>query len=204
MKLFWDERYAEEGLAYGAKPNAFVREYLEGRQPGRILFPCDGQGRNSIYAAKLGWEVDAFDYSPVARESALKQAESAGVEIRYWVQDILAYKPEPDTYDVVFLCYVHLKPEWREAVYPLLIKAIKPGGELAMEAFTKTQLAYQKVSGGPANADLLYSTDIVRDDFRDLDTIQLEAFHTELNEGKYHVGPADIVRYIGRKTAPGK
>ena len=202
MKEFWNQRYGETGLAYGPEPNRFVREYLDGKEPGRILFPCEGQGRNAIYAARLGWQVDAFDYSEVAQQTALGQASAAGVAINYNVQDILEYNAEPGIYDIVFLCYVHLKPEWRESVYPELIKGLKSRGELVMEAFTKTQLAYQSISGGPANESLLYTPEIVRKDFENLHEVYLEEFKTELNEGKYHVGPAHVLRYIGRKETP--
>ena len=199
MKEFWDQRYAESGLAYGEEPNEFVREYLEGREPGKILFPCEGQGRNAVYAARLGWDVEAFDYSEVARQSALKQASLAGVEIDYQVRDVLEFHAEPGVYDIVFLCYVHLKPEWREQAYPQFVKGLKNGGELVMEAFTKTQLAYQPISGGPANEALLFTLEIVRQDFHGLKEVYLDDFKTELNEGKYHVGPAHILRYVGRK-----
>ncbi len=199
MKEFWDQRYAEEGLAYGEKPNEFVREYLEGREPGRILFPCEGQGRNAVYAARLGWEVEAFDYSEVAQQSAMKQASLAGVEIDYQVRDVLEFSPETGKYDIVFLCYVHLKPEWRKQVYPELVRGLKNGGALVMEVFTKTQLAYQAISGGPSKEELLYTPDIVREEFAALREVYLRDFHTTLDEGKYHVGPAHVLRYVGRK-----
>jgi 2-polyprenyl-3-methyl-5-hydroxy-6-metoxy-1,4-benzoquinol methylase len=199
LKEFWDERYAENELAYGEQPNTFVKEYLQGKNPGTILFPAEGQGRNAIFAARLGWKVDAFDYSPVARKRALDLAQQVQVSINYFVQDMLEYEPPELKYDVIFLCYIHLKPEWRSIFYPQLLKALKPKGVLVMEAFTKTQLAYQHLSGGPANEMLLYTADIVRKDFQDLDEVYLEEMKTELNEGKYHVGPAHIIRYIGRK-----
>lgn len=199
MREFWNQRYAETGLAYGEKPNEFVREYLAGREPGRILFPCEGQGRNAIYAARLGWEVEAFDYSEVAQQTAMRQASIAGVEIDYQVQDVLEFKTEPGKYDIVFLCYVHLKPEWREQFYPELVRGLKNGGELVMEAFTRTQLAYQAVSGGPSKEELLFAPEIVRQDFAMLSEVYLKDFEATLDEGKYHVGPAHILRYVGRK-----
>jgi len=201
LKEFWDERYAEKKLAYGEQPNAFVKEYLEGKTPGAILFPAEGQGRNAIFAAKKGWKVDAFDYSSIAMERAQSLAKQAGVSINYSVQDMLEYEPPEHKYDVIFLVYVHLKPEWRSKFYPKLLKALKPNGILVMEAFTKTQLAYQHLSGGPANEMLLYTADIVRNDFRNLEEVYLEEMKTELNEGKYHIGPAHIIRYIGRQQS---
>ena len=199
MKEFWNERYAENELAYGEDPNAFVKSFLDNHEPGRILFPAEGQGRNAIYAAQLGWQVDAFDYSAEAMRCALDYAEKAHVRIQYTIQDILEYQAPAYQYDVIFLCYVHLKPEWRTPFYNQLIKALKPKGKLVMEAFTKTQLAYHHLSGGPPNEMLLYTKEIVRNDFNSLEEVYLEEMKTILNEGKYHVGPAHILRFIGMK-----
>ena len=199
MKEFWNSRYKEEGHAYGEEPNAFVKQYLTGKNPGRILFPAEGQGRNAIFAAQLGWQVDAFDFSAEAQKSALDGAEKAAVKITYSVQDMLTYQAVENQYDVIALCYVHLKEEWKEIFYPQLFKGLKPEGELVMEAFTKTQLAFQHLSGGPPNETLLFTTEIVRKDFSALKEIYLEELETVLSEGKYHSGPAHIIRYVGAK-----
>lgn len=198
MKSFWDERYSEPGLAYGSDPNLFIKSFLDKHEPGRILFPAEGQGRNAIYAASKGWEVDAFDYSEIGRMKALKEADGAGVMINYWIEELQSFSPESSIYDAIALCYVHLPDTERRPFYQALIDALKPGGLLVMEAFTRAQLAYR--SGGPKSEDLLYSEEIVKDDFRSLETVFIQELKTKLNEGKYHVGEAHVVRYIGRKN----
>lgn len=197
MKDFWNQRYREEELAYGEEPNAFVKTQLSLRKPGKVLFPAEGQGRNSLFAASLGWQVDAFDYSEEARNSTIKQAERRGLQIHYQVQNFLEWKSPGELYDLIVLCYVHLKPDWKTVFYPELIKSLRPGGELILEAFTKTQLAAERASGGPKAEDLLFDATIIREDFGDLEEIYLEEMELELNEGKYHVGVADIIRFIG-------
>ncbi len=197
MKSFWDERYSEPGLAYGPDPNLFIKSFLDKHEPGRILFPAEGQGRNAIYAAIKGWKVDAFDYSEIARQKALQESERAGVQINYWVEKLQTFSSDSSIYDAIALCYVHIAQEERKLFYESLIDALKPGGLLVMEAFTRTQLAYR--SGGPKTEDLLYTEEIVEDDFRLLETVFIQELKTKLNEGKYHVGEAHVVRYVGRK-----
>ena len=199
MKDFWNQRYQEKELAYGEEPNAFVKEQLLLRKPGRVLFPAEGQGRNSLFAAGQGWEVDAFDYSEEAQQSTLAQAVKRDLTINYRVEDFRLWKSPTALYDLVVLCYVHLKPEWKNEFYPELIKSLKPGGELVLEAFTKTQLAAERASGGPKAEDLLFDADIIRSDFKDLEELYLQEMEIELNEGKYHVGTADIIRFVGQK-----
>ncbi|MDH3244572.1 MAG: class I SAM-dependent methyltransferase [Saprospiraceae bacterium] len=197
MKSFWDERYSEPGLAYGPDPNLFIKSFLDKHEPGRILFPAEGQGRNAIYAAIKGWKVDAFDYSEIARQKALQESERAGVQINYWVEEIQTFSSDSSIYDAIALCYVHIAREERKLFYDSLIDALKPGGLLVMEAFTRTQLAYR--SGGPKTEDLLYSQEIVEEDFQSLESVFIQELKTKLNEGKYHVGEAHVVRYVGRK-----
>ncbi|MDH3650718.1 MAG: class I SAM-dependent methyltransferase [Saprospiraceae bacterium] len=197
MKSFWNERYGEPALAYGSKPNAFIKSFLDQHSPGSILFPAEGQGRNAIYAAKKGWSVDAFDFSEVAKASALSQALNAGVTINYWIDDMENFKGVHEVYDVVGLCYVHLSQPVRVAFYNSLITSLKEGGLLVMEAFTKTQLAHE--SGGPKSEELLYTQQIVEKDFEKLQTIFSQELYTDLEEGSYHQGQAHIIRYIGRK-----
>jgi hypothetical protein len=60
---FWDQRYSQSDFVYGKKPNEYLKAKLVDLKPGRILFPAEGEGRNAIFAAKLGWDVFAFDSS---------------------------------------------------------------------------------------------------------------------------------------------
>ena len=61
MKEFWNERFSKKEYAYGIEPNAFLKSELLKLKPGKILFPAEGEGTNSVFAATLGWNVVAFD-----------------------------------------------------------------------------------------------------------------------------------------------
>ena len=53
-KDFWNSRYAEQNFAYGTQPNTFLKEQLENVKSGRALFLGEGEGRNAVYASKIG------------------------------------------------------------------------------------------------------------------------------------------------------
>jgi hypothetical protein len=36
---------------YGTTPNEFFKQQLDLLEPGNILLPADGEGRNAVYAA---------------------------------------------------------------------------------------------------------------------------------------------------------
>jgi len=73
MQSKWDERYAEPGFAYGAAPNLFFKEWLSKFTPGSILMPADGEGRNGVFAARLGWKVTSFDISVEGKYQSSKK-----------------------------------------------------------------------------------------------------------------------------------
>ena len=198
MKEFWNERYTEEELAYGEAPNVFFAEELAKIDTtGKILLPMEGQGRNAVYAAKLGWEVVAFDYSEEAKKSALLLADKHGVSIEYHISTMEDFTPGKEEFDAVAMIYAHLPLEIRKENHQKLIQSLKPGGTLIIEGFEKKQLNYN--SGGPKNEAMLYSTEMLADDFKAIEVCSCEEKTVELHEGKYHVGTAAVARFVGKK-----
>lgn len=198
MKEMWERRYAADEYAYGEEPNAFFKACLDRLPaPGRILLPAEGEGRNAVYAARRGWRVDAFDFSPAGRDKALRLAERHGVHINYEVADYETAHIEPEAYDAVALIFAHTPDSIRRAVHRKLVSALKPGGHLFLEAYSKDQLAYG--TGGPPTEALLYTRDDLREDFAALEILELEMLEAEIHEGRYHTGLASVVRLVARR-----
>jgi SAM-dependent methyltransferase len=197
-KEFWNERYAEHESVYGATPNEFFKEQLGNLPPGKILLPAEGEGRNAIYAASLGWQVTAFDFSEVAKTKTLKLAADLGITtIDYKVQDLSALVLEEEEFDAVALIYVHLPGQVRRHLIHECIKSLKPGGKLIMEVFSKEQLQY--TSGGPKDETMLYSRDMAAELFKELKIVCNEEVVENLSEGPFHSGLASIVRLVAIK-----
>ncbi len=197
-KDFWNSRYSEQEFAYGTQPNAFLRERLEKIKSGTALFLGEGEGRNAVYAATLGWQVDAVDFSSSAKVKALKLAEKNNAKINYEVFDLNEYGFKENYYDLVVMIFLHLPLELREKVFKDSINSLKRNGILLVEAFNKNQI--NNSSGGPQSLDLLYSENDVLGLVKDLRTETIESKSIELDEGEYHKGKADVVRYVGVKS----
>lgn len=198
MQELWNQRFSEEGFAYGSEPNLFFKEEIDKINPGKLLLVAEGEGRNGVYAARLGWSVDAFDFSEAAKAKAMKLAESNGVQLNYAVGDLKDISFNNGYYDAAALIYVHLEPELRSAVIKKVIEALKPGGRLILEVFDKEQLG--RSSGGPKDIDHLYSLEEVVEEFSEMDFITLVKEVIELDEGKYHQGEAVVIRFVGAKV----
>ena len=196
MKEMWDERYGQEGYAYGEEPNVFFQVTLDSLpKSGRILLPAEGEGRNAVYAARRGWVVDAFDISAVGRDKALRLAQRHGVHIDYQIADYQTAHIEPASYDAVAMIFAHLHERERRSVHRRLATALAPGGAMIVEAYSKEQLRYG--TGGPPTEALLYAIDELAEDFAALRALRLQQIETEIREGKYHDGLASVIRFIG-------
>ncbi|PVD51530.1 SAM-dependent methyltransferase [Terrimonas sp.] len=195
-KQFWDQRYTDNETLYGNKPNNFFKLFIDLHKPGTLLLPAEGEGRNAIYAASKGWQVDAFDYSEVAKAKALANAKVANVHINYWVADIDAFKATKQ-YDAVALIYTHVPPDIRKKFHAEMMKSLNSTGFLILEAFGKEQLALS--SGGPKDEAMLYDAPSLCNDFRLLHILNCEQKHVFLEEGKFHYGEASVLRLSGQK-----
>jgi len=197
MKQMWNERFAKEEFAYGKKPNQFFKQEIEKLTPGKLLLLGEGEGRNGVFAATLGWEVDAVDWSEKGKEKAEKLAEENNVTINYIVSDLSEYSPKADYYDAVCLTFLHLPPELREEVHQEAVSSLKKGGVVILESYSKDQI--KNSSGGPKDLDLLFSLEEIYSDFSELDIVTFKKEEVELNESQIHTGKADVIQYVGVK-----
>ena len=197
MRAFWDERYSTEEFVYGREPNEFLAGCLEQLSPGRILLPGEGEGRNAVHAALKGWKVTAFDQSPVAVRKAGQRMKEEGVEWIYTVSDVSSFEFKEAAFDAVGLVFFHLPPPQRKYFHEMVARTLVPGGSLIIEAFNKKQIG--NGTGGPGNIDMLYEREIILDDFKGFRHELLEETTVSLEEGLYHRGRADVLRYLGVK-----
>lgn len=197
MKEMWDERYAADEYAYGTSPNKYFAEKLKGLEPGNILLPAEGEGRNAVYAAELGWKVTAFDISSEGRRKALKLAQEKGVEIDYLLLGFQDIDFEKESFDCLGLIYAHLPSPMRLKIYPQLYSYVKKGGSIILEGFSEKQLGLN--SGGPKELDFLFTTEKLKQSFPSFSQSSFVEAQIELNEGSYHQGKAEVIQLFGVK-----
>ncbi len=197
MKEFWDSRYSGETFIFGTKPNEFFKSQIDLLTPGKLLLFGEGEGRNAIYAASLGWDGLALDWSEKAKEKALAFARKNNVLFRYEVGNFLDIPVEHFSFDAAALIYIHLAEEEREQLHKKAITSLKRGGTIILEAFDIEQLG--KSSGGPKNLEQLYSLENIVNDFQDLDFKYFAKEIIRLDEGDGHVGTASVIRFAGIK-----
>lgn len=203
MKEFWNERYAEQEYVYGKAPNKYFEEKLDELRPGRILLPAEGEGRNAVYAARMDWEVSAFDISEEGKNKAEKLAREYKVELDYKVGGLYAMDYREEEFDAIGLIFAHFPKKIKEDYFQKFHKLLRPDGVVIFEAFSREQIDYQKKnpkSGGPKDAEMLYTKEELETAFKGYIFEEFEEMEIELEEGEYHKGKAAIIRFLARKS----
>jgi len=199
---FWNQRYNDAEHLYSEHPNTFLKETIgklnfAGKNL-KALVPADGDGRNGLWLASQGFQVDAFDYSSVAVAKANQRAQKAGLNYKSLVQDLNHFVCQQDSYDLIAVVYFHAPPALKQKLIELCHSCLKPGGALVVEVFSKQQLP--KSSGGPKDPELLYSAE----DFEKLQShftnLTISETETVLSEGPLHTGAASVLRVVGTRS----
>jgi 2-polyprenyl-3-methyl-5-hydroxy-6-metoxy-1,4-benzoquinol methylase len=198
----WNDRYSNDEFAYGVQPNNYLKEQLEKLAIGTILFPAEGEGRNAVFAATMGWTVSAFDISSEGKNKALKLAATNNVTIDYHVGELQALNYSNEQFDAIALIYAHFPAAIKSIYHQAIEKYLRKGGTIIFEAFSKKHIDYlsknEKV-GGPKDIESLFSIAEINADFANYEIIELAEKEIELNEGLFHNGQGSVIRFTGRK-----
>ena len=198
----WDERYAAEHYAYGFEPNAFLTAQRRRLKTGmRALVPGDGEGRNGVWLAEQGLEVDTLDFSARGVAKAKKLAAERAVAINALHADAIAWEWPEARYDLVALIFLHLVESQRRTVHAKALRSLKPGGLIVLEAFRPEQIERQQAGsrGGPRDPALLYALADLKEDFTSGEILLLESAEATMEEGRLHVGDSAVARALVRK-----
>jgi tellurite methyltransferase len=186
----WDERHRESAAAGKLpEPANIVTELLPLLPRGAALDVACGSGRHALFLAQRGWHVTAVDGSRVALERVQEAARQESVTAT--VRRSVAEKPRAknsgievvhgdlehtylpaNRYDVI-VCIHYLQ----RSLFPQFAAALRAGGMLLMETFTKAQLRF---TGGPRSPGYLLECGELRQAFPGLHTI----FSRELSAGQ--------------------
>ncbi|MBT3790682.1 MAG: class I SAM-dependent methyltransferase [Alphaproteobacteria bacterium] len=196
----WNSRFSSDEYLFGTAPNAFLANQKSRLAAGhRVLSIADGEGRNGVFMAQQGCDVLAVDFSSVALAKSQALAAERNVKINTLEVDHNKWTPDPDTYDIVVAIFVQFAdPELRSKIFSDIKSALKPGGLLLMEGYRPEQIEYG--TGGPPHAENMYTEEMLREAFSDLDIIELKSYDAEIDEGPGHAGLSALIDLIAIKS----
>ena len=152
----WNERYKAGAYGQRAHPSALlatmVEQWLPVRGGARALDLACGAGRNALYLAEQGYQVDAVDISSAALAQGARRAEAAGLDVSWHEQDLDRPQLDSGYALIIIVRYADLDLVNR------LPDLLEPGGKLLVEAHLAGPLFTEAVNelgecliGGPGS-----------------------------------------------------
>ena len=126
----WDERFRDDEYPQNPEPSPVLDQYLTEIPDGRALDVATGTGRNAVFLASEGYEVDAVDQSREGLCITRENAASRGVEslLNLIQADISTYDFPADTYDLITVSFYRAIDR-----FPDIKEALQEGGYLFVE-----------------------------------------------------------------------
>jgi 2-polyprenyl-3-methyl-5-hydroxy-6-metoxy-1,4-benzoquinol methylase len=141
----WDKRFGRKEFALGKEPNPFLKKHIRLLPKGKALDMATGEGRNAVFLAQNGFEVDAVDISEKGLKKVKKLAREKGVKINTFLVDLDQYQIGKEQYDLIANFYF-----LRRRLIPRIKKGLKKGGKVIFETYL---LEHRTLgTGGPKQA----------------------------------------------------
>jgi SAM-dependent methyltransferase len=203
MDDFWNNRYNQEVYVFGKEPNLFVREHGSVFPPGKILCLAEGEGRNGVFLASLGYDVTIVDRSEIGLQKAKNLAKEKNVSITCIQADLSDYYLDIDTWSGIVAITMHLPLELRQQIHAQIVQALVPGGMYLSEAYTPKQLTMPG-RGGPKNEDhsVFYTKESLVSELPGLEFIVLQERDRVVDEGPGHQGLSAVLQVLAQKPNP--
>ncbi len=175
-----------------AGPDAALVELAGPVHPGRAVDLGAGEGRNSLWLAAQGWDVVAVDLSKESVARVDERAEVRGVHVECVAADMEEYLEDGKTFDLVVIANIHPAPADRRRVLSAAASAVAPRGHLFFVGHHRDSFG----AAGPPDAERLYTEEIVREAFSELDDLLVERLDRPLGDVPYPV--VDVVAWASR------
>jgi cyclopropane fatty-acyl-phospholipid synthase-like methyltransferase len=199
---FWNKRFDTPDYIFGRAPNEYLQTQAKRhlKKGDAVLCVADGEGRNSVWLAKQGMRVDAFDLSEVALKKAIALAREEVAHVQFTLASSDTWNWQPNHYDAVVGIFIQFAdPVMRPRLFAQMASTLKPGGLLIIQGYTPKQLQFK--TGGPSILEHLYTEEMILALIDGLEPLDLCLYEKVLSEGPKHTGMSALLGLVARKPA---
>ncbi len=197
---FWNQRFNSPDYIFGKAANVYLQAQAKRhlKAGDSVLCVADGEGRNSVWLAKQGMQVNAFDLSEVALSKAMALANDEAVQVDFTLASTDDWDWQAKQYDAVVGIFIQFaNPVMRVRLFAQMVSSLKPGGLFILQGYTPKQLEFK--TGGPSILEHLYTEDMIRSLIGKLEVIDLRVYEEILSEGTKHTGMSALLGLVARK-----
>lgn len=187
---YWNARFSEAGFAYGEVANDFLMACAPHLPRGKALSLGEGEGRNAVFLAQLGFEVTAVDFSVVGLQKAQTLAQRHAVGLTCVHADLANFDMSAERWDLVISVFAQPDSPVRQRLYGQLAQSLKPGGAFLLESKVQYDATAQARYPGVA---------ILVQEISGLRVVHATEQERILNEGRYHQGIQRTAQILARR-----
>ncbi|UTH16601.1 class I SAM-dependent methyltransferase [Macrococcus epidermidis] len=196
----WDDKFKDDTYLYGEEANQFVKEQFQDKGKGSIACFAEGEGRNAVYLAQLGYDVATFDYSKEGLKKTEKLAEKFNVHVETNLKDLTVEEAvDKAQFDNAVMIFGHVEEDKQQVLFNNMIQSVKAEGKIYFELYAKAQIDYG--TGGPKDISMLYDLGNVKkySESNDVNIIELAEKEVVRHEGDKHNGKCRVIQGILEK-----
>lgn len=186
----WDDRFRSGEYPRDPDPSPVLKRYVGTFPEGRALDVATGTGRNAVFLAERGYEVDGIDRSIEGLRITRENARDQGVDDRiHLVQaDVPSYAFPEDAYDVITISYYRAVDR-----FPDIKEALVPGGVLYVEHHLRST---DEAAAGPSSDRYRFAANELLNACLDMTVLHYQATTDVRDDGR----PAPNARILARNT----
>ena len=185
----FDDYYSVSGTYFSQEHSGGMEECLNKYN----VLPCSamdigaGEGRNSIWLAKQGFDVFAIEPSEVGANKIRQRAKECDVKISIFNTDIVtATKSLKDIgFAVALTSLEHMDYEYLRLAITEIKRVLKPGGYIYTVVFTEEDPGYKKDLQNASECALFikhyFKKDELKDMFSDFEILEYSEYLKEDN-----------------------
>lgn len=213
MTEYFEKLYAETACKWGLKPDFILVHFLELFPRGIVLDLGMGEGRNAIFLAEKGFEVEGVDVSKTAIDRCVQLAKERNVVVNAHVGDLKNFKIAEEKYSLIIAAGASLnflKRSEIEKVARKITKGVKKGGFVFVSVTSTDDTSCKKLRAQQVTTDEntfyvsrmgtyvhYFTYKEIKKLFSDMQTI----IHLKGLELDFHDSPHyhDIIYYLGKR-----
>jgi tellurite methyltransferase len=182
----WEARYSGEGYLFGKEPVLSLKTFWNQLRTGKALDVAMGEGRNTVFLAQNGFQVEGIDCSAKAVAKARALADEKKVSIEAKASNLDFFLMPLMKYDTVVMTYFKPLPRF----FSEIKRGLVMGGTVLIEAHTSEHVKAQSTPNPNLDFDQCFKPNELLGHLKEFQIL----YYKEMPEGNSH-----LVHAIARK-----